>query len=239
MWLPPNATSVYQPLDQGIIQNWKAHVKKQFVSFMAKTFDDGKDLSKEMHVLRAIRWGISCWENDVTKETIQKCWIRSQCLGKRECLTAIPPVSTNIWTETEEVVDEVRQGLIRLRDQGVIAEIPNIHNYISPYSGPWNERVEDEDTSPENLVDEIAARYAPEDEGDDDEPLALHPQIGHQAALIALNTLRQYEEQNAYSAGVLLRYLRTYEREIFAKTRESQKQVTLDRWTIGVRGELG
>ena len=26
MWLPPNATSIYQPLDQGIIQNWKAHI---------------------------------------------------------------------------------------------------------------------------------------------------------------------------------------------------------------------
>ena len=55
MWLPPNVTSEYQPLDQGIIQNWKTHVKKQFVMFMAKTFDEGKNLSKEMHVLRAIR----------------------------------------------------------------------------------------------------------------------------------------------------------------------------------------
>ena len=55
IWLPPNATSIHQPLDQGIIQNWKSYVKKQFVIFMAQTFDQGKDLSKEMHVLRAIR----------------------------------------------------------------------------------------------------------------------------------------------------------------------------------------
>jgi hypothetical protein len=75
-FLPPNATSVHQPLDQGIIQNWKSHVKKQFVIFMAKTFDEGKDLSKEMHVLRAIRWGVSAWENDVERGTINKCWVR-------------------------------------------------------------------------------------------------------------------------------------------------------------------
>jgi hypothetical protein len=77
MFLPPNATSVHQPLNQGIIQNWKSHVKKQFVIFMAKTFDEGKDLSKEMHVLQAIRWGISAWENDVERKTIHKCWVRS------------------------------------------------------------------------------------------------------------------------------------------------------------------
>jgi hypothetical protein len=28
---------------------------KQFVIFIAKTFDEGKDLSKEMYVLRAIQ----------------------------------------------------------------------------------------------------------------------------------------------------------------------------------------
>jgi hypothetical protein len=28
MWLPQNATSIHQPLDQGIIQNWKSYVKK-------------------------------------------------------------------------------------------------------------------------------------------------------------------------------------------------------------------
>jgi hypothetical protein len=54
MWLPSNATSEYQPLDQGIIYNWKTHVKNQFVMFMAKTFNKGKNLSEEMHVLRAI-----------------------------------------------------------------------------------------------------------------------------------------------------------------------------------------
>jgi hypothetical protein len=77
MWLPPNATSIHQPLDQGIIQNWKTHIQYQFVMFMAQTFDSGKDLSREMHVLRAIRWGISAWENDVTPS------VKSE--GSEEC----------------------------------------------------------------------------------------------------------------------------------------------------------
>ena len=73
MWLPPNATSIHQPLDQGIIQNWKTHIQYQFVMFMAQTFDSGKDLSREIPVLRAIRWGVLAWDNDVTPGTIQNC----------------------------------------------------------------------------------------------------------------------------------------------------------------------
>jgi hypothetical protein len=46
MWLPPNATSIHQPLDQGIIQNWKSYVKRQFVVFMARTSDEGKTCLK-------------------------------------------------------------------------------------------------------------------------------------------------------------------------------------------------
>ena len=96
MWLPSNTTSIHQPLDQGIIQNWKSNVKKQFIMFMAQTFDLGRDLSKEMNVLRAIRWGISAWENDVTPATIQNCWARSQCIKFGQF--PLPP--PDLWTES-------------------------------------------------------------------------------------------------------------------------------------------
>jgi hypothetical protein len=58
MWLSPNTTSQYQPLNQDIIANWKTNVRKQFVLFMAKTFNKDKNLSEEMHILQAIQWGV-------------------------------------------------------------------------------------------------------------------------------------------------------------------------------------
>jgi hypothetical protein len=129
MWLPPNATSIHQPLDQGIIQNWKTHIKKQFVMFMAQTFDSGKDLSREMHILRAIRWGISAWENSVTPATIQNCWARSQVIdfGSR------PLPSPDLWAESQSQLDTIRQTLCRLKESGYIADVPNIQEYVSPY----------------------------------------------------------------------------------------------------------
>ena len=143
MWLPPNATSIYQPLNQGIIQNWKSHVKQRFVKFMAHTFDQGKDLSKEMHVLHAVRWGIEAWENDVTPTTIQNCWARSQAVNFGQ----FPRPPPDLWLESQHLVDEIQIGLSRMRQAGYILEVLNVQDYISPYA----ERVED--TCPDDLVD--------------------------------------------------------------------------------------
>jgi hypothetical protein len=55
--------------------------------------------------------------------------------------------STNPWTELEVLINEIRQGLIQMKAKGVIIEVLNVQTYISPYSGPWNERVEDEDVA--------------------------------------------------------------------------------------------
>jgi hypothetical protein len=52
-------------------------------------------------------------------------------------------------------------------------------------------------------------------------PKLLRPLVGHQAALLALNTLREYEEQNEHSNGAPLRYLRAYEKDIYANYRKS------------------
>ena len=38
-WLPPNSTSLHQPLDQGIIQNWKCYYQKSWFSYMIKELD--------------------------------------------------------------------------------------------------------------------------------------------------------------------------------------------------------
>ena len=229
MFLPPNATSEYQPLDQGIIHNWKTHVKKQFVMFMARTFDEGKDLSTEMHVLRAIRWGIEAWEEDVTPATIQSCWRRSQCID----FGSFPLPSSNVWTESEETIESIRQRLIQMRNHGLIQSIPSIKDYISPYSGPWNERIDDH-VDLEELVDEIVAENTQQEVDIEDEEGQVHleplPLVLHHEALHALYTLRRYEEENKGSDGAFLRALRRFERDLTARYHGNLEQATLDKF---------
>jgi hypothetical protein len=72
LWFPANSTSVFQPLDQGIIQNWKCFVRKELLYFLMTEFDSGRDFLKTHHVLRAIRWGIMAREA-IETETIINC----------------------------------------------------------------------------------------------------------------------------------------------------------------------
>ena len=59
-------------------------------------------------------------------------------------------------SESEQEVNAIRQGLIRMRAMGYITAIPNLHECISPYSGDWSERVDDSGDL-NDLVDNIVA----------------------------------------------------------------------------------
>ena len=82
-WFPANITSIFQPLDQGIIQKWKCYVKRQLLQFLMTEFDAGRDYTKIHHVLRAIEWGIQAWEL-IDSALITKCWKRGFKEVKKE-----------------------------------------------------------------------------------------------------------------------------------------------------------
>ena len=73
-FLPPNCTSVLQPLDQGIIRLFKFHYRK----FSLKSIVDYIDLHQKkpteaLNILQAIRFTKTAW-NKVSKESIKNCF---------------------------------------------------------------------------------------------------------------------------------------------------------------------
>ena len=54
IFLPANATSVCQPLDQGIIKAWKAQYRKKWVRFLCNEYGQDKDPLKTINVLQTI-----------------------------------------------------------------------------------------------------------------------------------------------------------------------------------------
>jgi hypothetical protein len=57
-WLPPNTTSHWQPANQGIINTFKLHYRRQWVGYMIKQFNAEKDLNKTVTLLHTIQWTV-------------------------------------------------------------------------------------------------------------------------------------------------------------------------------------
>ena len=64
VFLPPNVTSVVQPLDQGIIASFKIQYKKKLLQWVLSQYDDAtlKDLRKVVpNIKHAIMWSYGVW----------------------------------------------------------------------------------------------------------------------------------------------------------------------------------
>ena len=82
VFLPPNTTSMLQPLDLGIIKCFKVHYRKSFLSHVIaklETSSSASEIVKSVTILHALRWAAQAWER-VSVETIKKCFRNSGIL---------------------------------------------------------------------------------------------------------------------------------------------------------------
>lgn len=132
-WLPPNTTSYWQPLDQGIIASFKTLYRKEWVLYMLRQYEANKDPNKTVNLLKAVQWTRKAWDQ-VTETTIKHCWwkstitvnpanqatqqdqdLQAQTTALQTQITRLPitnPLSADefIWVNGEVVGDELGEG---------------------------------------------------------------------------------------------------------------------------------
>ncbi len=82
-FLPANTTSKLQPLDLGIIMNFKVHYRTLLLKYIVAKIDEynsASEVAKSVNILVAIRWVAQAWEK-VKASTIQKCFRRAGILN--------------------------------------------------------------------------------------------------------------------------------------------------------------
>ena len=76
VFLPKNTTSRLQPLDAGIIQNFKVKYQKSLVKYVLSRINDNAfatEIVQDVNILMAIWWVQRAWK-DVTPSTVKRCF---------------------------------------------------------------------------------------------------------------------------------------------------------------------
>lgn len=217
LFLPTNATSICQPLDQGIIQAWKAYYRKDWLQFAVAECmaEPERNPQTTMNVLQAVQWAISAWEGGVTSDTIARCWLKSRVLG--------PRYGPFTQSETEDDLHyypmiQAMQGDINTLEQvGNICSAMQIGRFINPVE----EQVDDSDI---DIVDQIVGRFGVEKDVETDEDVTVTPPKTDKEALEALETLYLYEVQQEDSDCELIKLLNRRRRGIKDHMAEKKTQ---------------
>lgn len=215
--LPANATSTFQPLNQGITRSWKAHYRRRWLTNMCNKYDKNRDPMKSMNVLQAMRWGIAAWEDDVTPTTIQNCWVQSNILGPKYA------PQTEEWktlvNEDDQIfnnaVAQMEQQIEYLSQQQRFRSAMNIATFIDPVEEIVDDNDNDDDFF-ESLVECYSTGGVERDHETDEEDVTVAP-IEEKEALALLSRLRLYEEQQIDGDGIVISRLNTYEKKIWTR----------------------
>jgi hypothetical protein len=227
-FLPPNTTSIYQPMDQGIINSLKVHYRKTWLEHMVAATLCGGDPLKETTILMAVHWVIDAWRNKVSADTISNCWRHSQLFGP----IFGPQPKPREWSEKAHEqqlaleVSELRRLANQLAGSGHIREVMAISNFVNP---PEEEIVDSSD----DLLDHIAETFSElelEDsettvEDQSPEPLPVSE------AMKAVSSLLQFYQQQEDVDLASLSHLSRIQRQVTnirLRQKSSGGQTTLD-----------
>jgi hypothetical protein len=221
-WLPPNTTSHWQPLDQGIIASFKTIYRKEWILYMLRQYEANKDPNKTVNLLKAIQWTRKAWDQ-VTDTTIQRCWWKSTIIKK--------PIDQDPISQQDQ---DLQAQMTTLQAQ--ITRLPIINPLSADEFIQVNgEGVDDElrDGDEEQIFQDIIDQYSTGNEdilepGEDAiEAEEEDRDILLSEAIQALETLRLYTLQREDGSETLLRELDQADRQFQAILINQRKQQSI------------
>ena len=95
VYLPANTTSVLQPLDLGIIKNFKVWYRKLLFRHVLDKIEEcttASEVTKSLTIIHAIRWVAAAWKQ-VATDTIKKCFRKAGILTESFEVVQPPRIS--------------------------------------------------------------------------------------------------------------------------------------------------
>ncbi|CAI6373801.1 unnamed protein product [Macrosiphum euphorbiae] len=103
-FFPPNVTSTCQPLDLGMIKNFKTHYRINLLKYVISSKDNENIKKPNVTVLEAVMWTTAALKK-INKETVTKCFIKagfpgSDNIGK---LTQVEDLSNELTKQVSTI----------------------------------------------------------------------------------------------------------------------------------------
>lgn len=163
VFLPPNTTSVLQPMDQGIIQKIKTNFRKQLVLRFLQDVEENRET--KISILDAIIMVHQAWE-DVPATTIKNCFKHSGVLGNQNEEQPSEPAEINALDEPEFLPWSESLELPTIINKDVLADYAKIDEGLHT----------EQDISDEDLINELDADIETDNgEEDEEEQLDIPP----------------------------------------------------------------
>ncbi|XP_072574493.1 ARL14 effector protein isoform X3 [Paramormyrops kingsleyae] len=202
-FLPPNCTSLLQPCDMGIIQNFKVLYRKRLLQKLIMASENGDMDNFAIDILQCLRWARSVWENEITATTINNCFRKAGIVKN---------IVSDISAETGEDRSETSPcTILSARDCGNIFERLMELHFLDQTMSAEEFLVVDEHVqtaavfTDQEIATEVKAKSAgvdgaqTGDESSDEEAPAELPPSTREASM-ALTLLQRYIEHNANDA---------------------------------------
>lgn len=213
LFLPPNVTSLIQPMDQGILQSLKKKYRRLLLQNLLLATEGEESVIgflKTVTVKDVIYWVAESW-NDITPETVAKCWhLLLQNYDK--------------CTTKSDDEDEDNMPLVRL-----IRKLPGCENADTQEINEWLASDEQSEVTDENIIEMVNEEKTYHKEDDEEETSSQeNGKISHGEGVASLEAALRYVEQQEEATPTDVLLLKRW-RDIAAKKRcRSQRQRTID-----------
>ena len=194
VFLPPNTTSVTQPMNQGVIRCLKAHYKKRLVKLILRSLDSNKPLPK-VSLLTTLQLLVSAW-NEVSQTTIVN-WFNEAKISEKDQTIAISD-EDDPFKEIDKNPKELQEKKTSLVPENMTAEDFATANDVAI-------------TAPSTLTDEEILQEAAqtekdevEDIEDDDEELVAPSTRDVENSFEKLKNLSLFSEKKVTKCMILL-----------------------------------
>lgn len=219
-FLPPNVTSLVQPMDQGVIAKMKRTYRTKLLMSKIEEGCDLKEFWKHYKILDSIYDIASAWDF-VKPSTLNKSW--RKLLPSVESNDNLNPLSCEEENEDVDTPTATLADLVKSVPGGENVDVGNIAEWLEcDANEPGFERLTDEEIA--NKARGEGAKEEEQSESEEDEPSAK-ARMTHEAALQHVDGLLHYLEEQDDDAQLAEKLmLRKIQSRIKKRCFQSKKQ---------------